>query len=149
VSSSPGSVAMVVANPWEGWGQGWRRVAGKQLRSLPNTCSTGSPSLPTSPPPTKGSNFKPSPFQMGWFGSSTAEPTAVTRGGRQHCWDNRDTYFACLDNNRVLKPGDEGKVCATEKAAYEKSCVKSWVCSFLQTSLRNSRIQTGLLDRIL
>lgn len=65
---------------------------------------------------------------MGWFGSSTPEPTAVTRGGRQHCWDNRDAYFGCLDNSHVLKPGDEGKACATEKAAYEKSCAKSWVC---------------------
>jgi len=91
----------------------------------------------------------PSLFQMGWFGSSTPEPTAVTRGGRQHCWDNRDTYFACLDNNNVLKPGDEGKVCATEKVAYEKSCAKSWVRRFLQTSLRTSRIRTGPLDRIL
>jgi len=69
---------------------------------------------------------------MGWFGSSTPEPTAVTRGGRQVCWDNRDTYFACLDNNRVLKPGDEGKVCATEKVGYEKNCAKSWVGCFPQ-----------------
>ena len=74
---------------------------------------------------------------MGWFGSSTQEPTAVTRGERQHCWDNRDVYFACLDNSHVLKPGDEGKGCAKEKAAYEKSCAKSWVRRPPQTSLRN------------
>ena len=85
---------------------------------------------------------------MGWFGSSTPEPIAVSREGRQHCWDNRDAYFTCLDNSHVLKPGDEVKACAAEKAAYEKSCAKSWVRCFLLPSLRKSRIQVEFLDRI-
>jgi cytochrome c oxidase assembly factor 6 len=75
-------------------------------------------------------NSTPPPFQMGWFGNTTPEPTAVSREGRQHCWDNRDAYFKCLDNTRVLKPGDEGKACASEKAAYETNCAKSWVRCF-------------------
>lgn len=65
---------------------------------------------------------------MGWFGNSAPEPTAVSREGRKHCWDNRDTYFKCLDNAGILKPGDEGKACASEKVAYGKNCAKSWVC---------------------
>ena len=86
---------------------------------------------------------------MGWFGSSTPEPPTISREGRQHCWDNRDTYFACLDNARILKPGDEGKACATEKVAYEKSCAKSWVRCFALTPLWRSRMQMASLDRIL
>ena len=98
------------------------------------------------------STFKatsPQLFQMGWFGSNTPEPTAVSREGRQHCWDNRDAYFACLDNANVLKPGDEGKACTTEKAAYEMSCAKSWVRCFPLAFLRQSRVQVAFLDRIL
>jgi len=80
---------------------------------------------------------------MGWFGSSASEPTAVSREGRQHCWDSRDAYFACLDNDHVLKPGDEGKACVAEKTAYEKNCAKSWVRCFPLPQLRQPRIQIG------
>ena len=80
---------------------------------------------------------------MGWFGSSTPEPIVVSREGRQHCWDGRDAYFTCLDNSHVLKPGDEGKACATEKIAYEKSCAKSWVRRFPSTPPLRFLIQMG------
>lgn len=55
------------------------------------------------------------------------------------CWDNRDAYFKCLDSAGVLKPGDEGGACASEKVAYEKNCVKSWVRCSSQVSLTQSR----------
>jgi cytochrome c oxidase assembly factor 6 len=69
---------------------------------------------------------------MGWFSSSKQEePDAITRSGRQHCWDSRDAYFACLDGANVLKAGDEGGACAKESGEYEKNCAKSWVSMIL------------------
>lgn len=88
-------------------------------------------------------------FQMGWFGSSTPEPIAVSREGRRHCWDSRDAYFKCLDNARILKPGDEDKTCASENVAYEKNCAKSWVCCFSLAFPLKFRIEAAFLDRIL
>jgi cytochrome c oxidase assembly factor 6 len=70
---------------------------------------------------------------MGWFGASSAAPqeeevTAVTRSGRQHCWDARDAYFACLDAAQVLTPGTEGAgACRAEVEGYTHNCAKSWV----------------------
>ncbi|KAF9648957.1 hypothetical protein BDM02DRAFT_3095502 [Thelephora ganbajun] len=84
---------------------------------------------------------------MGWFGSNAPEPTAVSREGRQHCWDRRDAYFACLDNAHVLKPGDEGKACATEKAAYEKNCAKSWIEYFNKRRVLAEQ-QKGVLQQM-
>ena len=124
------------ADPWTECGEETRLPAGQFAiitRHVPNGIFSLRPSSAR-----KGN--KPRLFQMGWFGSSTPEPTAVSREGRQHCWDNRDAYFACLDNARVLKPGDEGKSCAAEKVAYEKNCAKSWVCRFPLTLLRRSWI---------
>lgn len=84
---------------------------------------------------------------MGWFGSSTQEPTAVSREGRKLCWDNRDTYFKCLDNAGVLKPGDEGKACASEKVAYEKNCAKSWIEYFNKRRVLAEQ-QKGVLQQM-
>ncbi|KAF9790414.1 cytochrome oxidase c subunit VIb-domain-containing protein [Thelephora terrestris] len=84
---------------------------------------------------------------MGWFGSSTPEPTAVSREGRKHCWDGRDAYFKCLDNVGVLKPGDEGKACSSEKVAYEKSCVKSWIDYFNKRRVLAEQ-QKGVLEQM-
>jgi cytochrome c oxidase assembly factor 6 len=65
---------------------------------------------------------------MGWFSSSKPEePTAVTRGARQQCWDARDAYFACLDARGVLKAGDEAGACASQEVTYGENCAKSWV----------------------
>lgn len=66
---------------------------------------------------------------MGWFsGAGTSStPDPASRQDRQKCWDSRDAYFTCLDGARVVKPGDEGGVCASIKSAYEQNCAKSWV----------------------
>ncbi|KAH8824706.1 cytochrome oxidase c subunit VIb-domain-containing protein [Flagelloscypha sp. PMI_526] len=67
----------------------------------------------------------------GW-GSKTEEPDALTKGGRQMCWDNRDAYFACLDAKKIVKPGEEGSACDAEKKEYVGSCAKSWIHYFNQ-----------------
>lgn len=117
---------------------------GGGLRSVPaDTCF---PSAPSPPPPGETRLYQ---FQMGWFGSSTQEPTAVSREGRKLCWENRDAYFKCLDNASVLKPGDEGKACSSEKVAYEKNCAKSWVRCASRVLLWQPRIEMVLIDRVL
>ena len=52
-------------------------------------------------------------------------------------------YFKCLDKAGILKPGDEGKTCASEKSAYEKSCAKSWVCCFPHAFPPETRIEVA------
>ncbi|KAJ3834169.1 hypothetical protein F5878DRAFT_631204 [Lentinula raphanica] len=67
-----------------------------------------------------------------WPFSSKKDPNALTREDRKKCWEARDSYFSCLDNAGVLKPGDETKAgaCSSENKAYEQNCAKSWVrCS--------------------
>jgi len=59
--------------------------------------------------------------------SKPEEATAPSRQDRKKCWETRDAYFACLDRAGVVKPGEEGKACAVQKAPYEHSCAKSWV----------------------
>lgn len=71
---------------------------------------------------------------MGWFGSSSSSSSdsASDKGLRQNrkqCWESRDAYFACLDAQGIVKPGDEGNACAAVKRPYEKNCAKSWVCA--------------------
>ncbi|KAF8652326.1 hypothetical protein AX16_004453 [Volvariella volvacea WC 439] len=70
---------------------------------------------------------------MGWFSSAKKEePSAESRQGRQKCWDKRDAYFACLDRSGVVKAGEEGDACSSEKRAYEENCAKSWIEYFNQ-----------------
>jgi cytochrome c oxidase assembly factor 6 len=69
---------------------------------------------------------------MGWFSWFSREPdsssgVAPDRSQRKACWDARDAYYACLDKNSVLKPGEEQNVCTKEKKSYTASCAKSWV----------------------
>lgn len=64
---------------------------------------------------------------MGWFSSTPATPIPITREDREACWESRDIYFACLDKNRVVKPGTEGKECKSEEKAYTGKCGKTWV----------------------
>ncbi|PPQ65177.1 hypothetical protein CVT24_011054 [Panaeolus cyanescens] len=68
---------------------------------------------------------------MGWFSSSSKkeEDNAPSRENRKKCWETRDSYFACLDKAAVVKPGDEGTLCTTEKKLYEENCAKSWASS--------------------
>lgn len=74
---------------------------------------------------------------MGWFGGSSQkegiEPgQAPTRAQRKLCWENRDAYFACLDQNGIMQAddgelGDKAGVCKDFRKAYEGACGKSWV----------------------
>ena len=79
---------------------------------------------------------------MGWFGS-TAPPEKeakkvdeykpLDRTERQACWEARDTYFACLDQNRILDalkdPETARRKCHREGEAFERDCAASWVGS--------------------
>ncbi|KAF8526213.1 cytochrome oxidase c subunit VIb-domain-containing protein [Hysterangium stoloniferum] len=72
---------------------------------------------------------------MGWFSWFSSKPdissgVAPDRSQRQVCWDARDCYYACLDKNSVLKPGEERNVCTKEKKSYEGNCAKSWIAYF-------------------
>ena len=46
----------------------------------------------------------------------------VSKEGRQVCWDSRDNYWKCLDENQQIK-----EKCLTQLKAYEKNCSKTWV----------------------
>ncbi|KAG5716498.1 hypothetical protein E4T56_gene9513 [Termitomyces sp. T112] len=71
---------------------------------------------------------------MGWFGwsSKPKELDATSRQDRQHCWEARDAYFACLDREGVIKAGEEGKTCSSESRKYQENCAKSWIEYFNQ-----------------
>lgn len=58
---------------------------------------------------------------------------AKLREERQHCWEARGAYYACLDAAGVVTPGKEGpKQCTIENKAFVKNCAKSWVSWLLQ-----------------
>lgn len=82
---------------------------------------------------------------MGWFSSSsdasgpkkTADGAFVapTKTTRQKCYESRDAFFECLDQNNILdsintKKGREGaaKACGQADQVFEKNCAHSWVC---------------------
>lgn len=53
---------------------------------------------------------------------------------RQHCWDARDKYWQCLDQNAPdysATSGQEGpSVCAKFRKLFETSCPAQWVKHF-------------------
>lgn len=87
---------------------------------------------------------------MGWFGGSSQkegiEPgQAPTRAQRKLCWENRDAYFACLDQNGIMQAddgelGDKAGVCKDFRKAYEGACGKSWVSPSLQPRPRGGEV---------
>jgi cytochrome c oxidase assembly factor 6 len=85
---------------------------------------------------------------MGWlWGSSKPEqPTVASRQDREVCWESRDAYFDCLDKADVVKAGDEGTSCSSQKTDYEKNCAKSWV-STLSYHSPSSLLMTILMHR--
>ncbi|PCH42542.1 hypothetical protein WOLCODRAFT_120742 [Wolfiporia cocos MD-104 SS10] len=83
---------------------------------------------------------------MGWFSSKSEKPDPVSRTSRQKCWEHRDVYFACLDQAKVMKPGDEGDACAASKASYEANCAKSWIDYFNQRRVLAEQ-QEGILTQ--
>ena len=104
----------------------------------PCLCCGGSSRRPSSAgtPCIRLSSFIPSQQHtttagMGWFdwlgGKASDTPEAPLRQDRKRCWESRDAYFACLDAQGVVKPGDEGSACSATKKSFEQNCAKSWV----------------------
>ncbi|GBE90103.1 cytochrome oxidase c subunit VIb-domain-containing protein [Sparassis latifolia] len=84
---------------------------------------------------------------MGWFGGvESTKPDPASRKDRQKCWENRDAYFTCLDGAGIVKPGEEGSICAASKTAYEQSCAKSWIDYFNQRRVLAEQ-QQGILTQ--
>jgi cytochrome c oxidase assembly factor 6 len=46
----------------------------------------------------------------------------VSKEGRKACWDSRDLYWKCLDENEQSK-----EKCKSFLQMYEKNCTKTWV----------------------
>ncbi|CAN8105141.1 unnamed protein product [Discula destructiva] len=61
---------------------------------------------------------------------------APDRTERRRCWEARDGYFACLDNNNILdalsKDGEPAaaRACSPESAVFERDCAREWVAYF-------------------
>ncbi|OJJ60995.1 hypothetical protein ASPSYDRAFT_29510 [Aspergillus sydowii CBS 593.65] len=78
---------------------------------------------------------------MGWF-SWSSDSSKASDGGRiapdrtsrQKCWEGRDRFFSCLDNNDIIDSvkGDKEarKKCAKEIAEFESACSAAWVKYF-------------------
>ncbi|PLN80457.1 cytochrome oxidase c subunit VIb-domain-containing protein [Aspergillus taichungensis] len=81
---------------------------------------------------------------MGWlpWSSSSTDPSKASDGGRiapdrtsrERCWEGRDKFFACLDNNNILDAIKNEKEaqskCGSELAEFEGACAKAWVKYF-------------------
>ncbi|KAL4810376.1 cytochrome oxidase c subunit VIb-domain-containing protein [Aspergillus unguis] len=81
---------------------------------------------------------------MGWLPWSSKDTTQSSDGGRiapdrssrQKCWEGRDKFFACLDNNDIIDsvkgPGDKEarSKCAKEIAEFEGACSAAWTKYF-------------------
>ena len=70
--------------------------------------------------------------------SSDGAPIAPDRSQRAKCWEARDSYFKCLDNNGIVDSISEkdkaAKACTVEGRGFEANCASSWVsllCIFL------------------
>ena len=87
----------------------------------------------SSPTTTSTSSSAPSPSNDGAY-------IAPDRNQRQHCWDARDQFFACLDRNDIVDSIREkekaSKVCEKEERGLEGECARSWVRASLSFDLR-------------
>lgn len=56
---------------------------------------------------------------------------APDRNKRELCYESRDIFFECLDQNNILdaiREDDKSrKACPQEVADYERDCARSWV----------------------
>lgn len=77
---------------------------------------------------------------MGWFSSPTKESTSKSADGgtiapdrskRERCYESRDLFFDCLDENNILDAikydGEARAKCPKEVEVYERDCARSWV----------------------
>ncbi|KAE8148178.1 cytochrome oxidase c subunit VIb-domain-containing protein [Aspergillus avenaceus] len=80
---------------------------------------------------------------MGWLPWSSESKTntasdggriAPDRSSRQKCWEGRDMFFSCLDNNNILDAIKDDKEarrkCGKEIAEFETACSRAWVKYF-------------------
>lgn len=84
---------------------------------------------------------------MGWFDTSSAKsplesPKPSNDGGfiapdrtaRTKCWEARDAFFQCLDENSIIdsiKQDEKAKkACGAELKGFEKDCASSWITYF-------------------
>lgn len=49
---------------------------------------------------------------------------------RKTCWDSRDKYWECLDDNNVKDSTEKPKACLEFRKIFEKSCPSQWVVHF-------------------
>ncbi|XP_059062016.1 cytochrome c oxidase assembly factor 6 homolog [Achroia grisella] len=49
---------------------------------------------------------------------------------RKACWDSRDRYWECLDNQNIKDNSERPKACIEFRRAFEKSCPTQWVLHF-------------------
>lgn len=79
----------------------------------------------SAPPPSHASPTAPAPSSDGAY-------IAPDRTARQHCWDARDGFFACLERNGIVDSITDkektNKACGRENEKLEGECAKSWVC---------------------
>ncbi|KAH0547946.1 hypothetical protein GP486_008313 [Trichoglossum hirsutum] len=59
---------------------------------------------------------------------------APSRNQRAHCWEARDAFFKCLDENSIIDSITNHdlaeRTCGREGAAFDRSCASSWVQYF-------------------
>ncbi|KAA8646085.1 hypothetical protein EYZ11_003737 [Aspergillus tanneri] len=81
---------------------------------------------------------------MGWFPWSSSDSArknasdggriAPDRSSRQRCWEGRDLFFSCLDENNIIDAIKDDKEarrkCGKEIAEFESACSKTWVKYF-------------------
>ncbi|KAL0828811.1 hypothetical protein ABMA28_003724 [Loxostege sticticalis] len=49
---------------------------------------------------------------------------------RKMCWDARDRYWECLDNENIKDSALKPKVCSELRRIFENSCPTQWVSHF-------------------
>ncbi len=51
----------------------------------------------------------------------------LTKEGRKACWDAKDNFWKCVDNNN----GDHMK-CKPEREIFERDCSNTWVIIYFE-----------------
>jgi len=111
--------------------------------------TTHPPTLPpkmglfTTPPNPPPSHTNPAPSPDGAF-------EAPNRQSRAHCWEARDTFFACLERNGIVDSIKEkekaGLACGEEGKGLERECAASWVCFLCVIGKLEGRDVEGMED---
>ncbi|KAK9448366.1 uncharacterized protein V1518DRAFT_374827 [Limtongia smithiae] len=68
----------------------------------------------------------------GTAASTGTEEVVISRKDRQGCWDARDTYFACLDKNKIKSiQGVDVSMCSSYLTDMRQRCRETWVEYFI------------------